>query len=101
MLSFILPLFLKSKNFALYFVALLLVLGIGYFAFSYSKIKSEKENCKKEIDNYKKIEEEVKIFHEEKINLLKETLKIRQNAKKIDYNDSGNLDDDFLLKSLE
>ena len=59
-------------------------------------IKVEKEN-----EEYKRIEQETKIFHEENIVKLKETLKIRDNAKKIDYNDNGNLDDDFLLKSLE
>ena len=59
-------------------------------------IKVEREN-----EEYKRIEEETKVFHEENIIKLKETLKIRDNAKKIDYNDNGNLDDDFLLKSLE
>lgn len=59
-------------------------------------IKVEKEN-----EEYKRIEQETKVFHEENIVKLKETLKIRDNAKKIDYNDNGNLDDDFLLKSLE
>ena len=56
---------------------------------------------KRENEEYKRIEQETKVFHEENIVKLKETLKIRDNAKKIDYNDNGNLDDDFLLKSLE
>jgi hypothetical protein len=56
---------------------------------------------KKQIEEYQRIEQETKEFHQEKIIELKETLKKRDNAKKIDYNESGNLDDDFLLKSLE
>jgi hypothetical protein len=56
---------------------------------------------KKQIAEYQRIEQETKEFHQEKIIELKETLKKRNNAKKIDYNDGGNLDDDFLLKSLE
>ena len=76
-----------------------LIVGLGIFViylFNISYIGK-----KQKIEEYKRIEQETKVFHEENIVKLKETLKIRDNAKKIDYNDSGNLDDDFLLKSLE
>jgi len=39
--------------------------------------------------------------YKEKIQELKTTLNKTKNAKKIDYNNGGNLDDDFLLKALE
>lgn len=94
MISFILPYILKSKNFAIGIIGVLLLLFIISFVDNYFKAQDK-------IEEYKRIEEETKVFHEENIVKLKETLKIRDNAKKIDYNDSGNLDDDFLLKSLE
>jgi hypothetical protein len=94
MISFILPYILKSKNFAIGIIGVLLLLFIISFVDNYFESQDK-------IQEYKRIEEETKIFHEENIVKLKETLKIRDNAKKIDYNDSGNLDDDFLLKSLE
>jgi hypothetical protein len=53
------------------------------------------------IKEYQRIEKETKVFHEEKIQELKTTLNKAKNAKKIDYNDGGNFDDDFLLKALE
>jgi CHASE3 domain sensor protein len=56
---------------------------------------------KKQIEEYQRIEQETKEFHQEKIQELKETLNNAKNAKKIDYNDGGNIDDDFLLKALE
>ena len=59
-------------------------------------IKVQKEN-----ELYRKVEEETKVYHEENIQKLKTTLNNAKNAKKIDYNDSGNLDDDYLLKALE
>lgn len=94
MISFILPYILKSKNFVIGIIGVLLLLFIISFVDNYFKAQDK-------IEEYKRIEEETKVFHEENIVKLKETLKIRDNAKKIDYNDSGNLDDDFLLKSLE
>ena len=94
MISFILPYILKSKNFVIGIIGVLLLLFIVSFVDNYFEAQDK-------IEEYKRIEEEAKVFHEENIVKLKETLKIRDNAKKIDYNDSGNLDDDFLLKSLE
>lgn len=94
MISFILPYILKSKNFVIGIICVILLLFIVGFVNNYF-------DTKEEIKEYKRIEEETKVFHEKNIVKLKETLKIRDNAKKIDYNDSGNLDDDFLLKSLE
>jgi hypothetical protein len=94
MISFILPYILKSKNFAIGIIGVLLLLFIISFVDNYFEAQDK-------IEEYKRIEQETKVFHEENIVKLKETLKIRDNAKKIDYNDSGNLDDDFLLKSLE
>jgi uncharacterized membrane protein YhiD involved in acid resistance len=92
-MGFLQILFWFKKN-ILAIVLILLFLAMFYLA--NRTIKVEKEN-----EEYKRIEQETKIFHEENIVKLKETLKIRDNAKKIDYNDNGNLDDDFLLKSLE
>ena len=94
MINFILAHVVKSKNFAIGIIGVILLLFIVGFVNNYFEAQDK-------IEEYKRIEEEVKVFHEENIVKLKETLKIRDNAKKIDYNDSGNLDDDFLLKSLE
>jgi hypothetical protein len=94
MLNFILPLILKSKNFVIGVVGVMLLLFIISFVDNYFEAKNK-------IEEYKRIEQETKEFHEEKIVQLKTTLTKRRNAKKIDYNDGGNLDDDFLLKSLE
>ena len=92
-MSFLQILFWFKKN-ILSIVLILFFLAMFYLV--NRTIKVEREN-----EEYKRIEEEAKVFHEDNIVKLKETLKIRDNAKKIDYNDSGNLDDDFLLKSLE
>jgi len=94
MLSFILPLILKSKNFVIGAVGIILFLFIFCFVNNYFEAQDK-------IEEFERIEQETKEFHQEKIVELKETLKKRNNAKKIDYNDGGNLDDDFLLKSLE
>jgi hypothetical protein len=94
MISFILDYGAKSKNFAIGIIGVLLLLFIVSFVDNYFEAQDK-------IEEYKRIEEEAKVFHEENIVKLKETLKIRDNAKKIDFNDTGNLDDDFLLKSLE
>ena len=85
---------MSPKKFIIAVIVGLTIFWIFIFYVSY-KVKKEK------IEEYKRIEEEAKVFHEENIVKLKETLKIRDNAKKIDYNDSGNLDDDYLLKALE
>ena len=92
-MGFLQILFWFKKN-ILAIVLILFFLAMFYLV--NRTIKVEKEN-----EEYKRIEQETKVFHEENIVKLKETLKIRDNAKKIDYNDNGNLDDDFLLKSLE
>lgn len=94
MLNLILPLILKSKNFVIGIIGVILLLFIISFVDNYFEAKNK-------IEEYKRIEEETKVFHEEKIVELKTTLNKRRNAKKSDYNIDGNLDDDFLLKSLE
>ena len=94
MINFILAYVVKSKNFAIGIIGVILLLFIVGFVNNYFETKNK-------IKEYQRIEQETKVFHEENIVKLKETLKIRDNAKKIDYNDNGNLDDDYLLKALE
>jgi hypothetical protein len=94
MLNFILPLILKSKNFAIGVIGVILFLFILGFVNNYFEAQDR-------VKEYEKIEQETKEFHQEKIQELKETLNKAKNAKKIDYNNDGNLDDDFLLKALE
>ena len=86
-------LFWFKKN-ILAIVLILFFLSLFYLVNKTIKVKKENEE-------YKRIEEETKVFHEENIQKLKTTLNNAKNAKKIDYNDSGNLDDDYLLKALE
>jgi hypothetical protein len=94
MLSFILPLILKSKNFAIGVIGVILFLFILGFVNNYFEAQNK-------VKEYERIEQETKEFHQEKIQELKTTLNKAKNAKKIDYNNDGNLDDDFLLKALE
>jgi hypothetical protein len=94
MLNFILPLIIKSKNFAIAFAIIIVFLIFIGFVHNYFKAKNK-------VKEYERIEQETKEFHQEKIVELKTTLNKVKNAKKIDYNESGNLDDDFLLKALE
>ncbi len=94
MLSFILPLILKSKNFAIGVIGVILFLFILGFVNNYFEVQNK-------VKEYQKIEQETKEFHQEKIQELKTTLNKAKNAKKTDYNDGGNIDDDFLLKALE
>jgi hypothetical protein len=101
MLNLILPYLLKSKKFVIAIIVGLALLLITMLITSYYKTKQEILNCKNEIKEYKRIEEEVKVFHEDNIIKLKATLNNAKNAKKIDYNNGGNIDDDFLLKALE
>lgn len=86
-------LFWARKNILAIFL-ILFFLSLFYLVNKTIKVKKENEE-------YKRIEEETKVFHEENIQKLKTTLNNAKNAKKIDYNDSGNLDDDYLLKALE
>ena len=94
MLNFILPLILKSKNFAIAIAIIIVFLILIGFVHNYFKAKNK-------VKEFERIEQETKEFHQEKIVELKTTLNKVKNAKKIDYNESGNLDDDFLLKALE
>jgi CHASE3 domain sensor protein len=94
MLNFILPLILKSKNFAFGLLGIIIFFILVCFAYNYFEAQNK-------VKEYEKIEEETKEFHQEKIQELKTTLNKAKNAKKIDYNDGGNIDDDFLLKALE
>ena len=94
MINFIITYALKSKNFFIGIIGIILFLFIIGFVNYYFQTKYE-------IKEYKRIEEETKVYHEENIQKLKTTLNNAKNAKKIDYNDSGNLDDDYLLKALE
>ena len=77
-------------------IIVLILFFLTMFYLINKTIKVQKEN-----ELYRKVEEETKIYHEENIKKLKTTLNNAKNAKKIDYNDSGNLDDDYLLKALE
>lgn len=94
MINFIINYALKSKNFFIGIIGVILFLFIVGFVNNYFDTKYK-------IKEYKRIEEETKVYHEENIQKLKTTLNNAKNAKKIDYNDSGNLDDDYLLKALE
>jgi len=94
MFNLILPLILKSKNFVIGVVGVILLLFIISFVNNYFEAQDK-------VKEYERIEQETKEFHQEKIQELKTTLNKAKNAKKIDYNDSGNIDDDFLLKALE
>ena len=94
MINFILAYVVKSKNFAIGIIGVILLLFIVGFVNNYFETKSK-------IKEYQRIEEEVKVFHEDNIQKLKTTLNNSKNAKKIDFNDAGNLDDDYLLRALE
>lgn len=94
MINFIMTYALKSKNFVIGIIGVILFLFIVGFVNNYFDTKYK-------IKEYQRIEEETKVFHEDNIIKLKTTLNNAKNAKKIDYNDSGNLDDDYLLKALE
>jgi len=94
MLNFILPLILKSKNFVIGIIGIILLLFVFGFINNYFEAQDK-------VKEFERIEQETKEFHQEKIVELKTTLNKVKNAKKIDYNESGNLDDDFLLKALE
>lgn len=85
------------KNSKTFLIAIAIIIFFVFAFYLVNKtIKVQKEN-----ELYKKVEEETKVYHEENIQKLKTTLNNAKNAKKIDYNDSGNLDDDYLLKALE
>ena len=94
MINFILAYVVKSKNFAIGIIGVILLLFIVGFVNNYFETKNK-------IIEYQRIEEETKVFHEDNIIKLKTTLNNAKNAKKSDFNDSGNLDDDYLLKALE
>jgi len=94
MLSFILPLILKSKNFAFGLLGIIIFFILVCFVDNYFDAQNK-------VKEYERIEQETKEFHQEKIQELKTTLNKAKNAKKIDYNNDGNIDDDFLLKALE
>ena len=94
MINFIITYALKSKNFVIGIIGVILLLFIVGFVNNYFDTKYK-------IKEYERIEEEVKVFHGDNIQKLKTTLNNSKNAKKIDFNDSGNLDDDYLLKALE
>ena len=94
MINFILAYVVKSKNFVIGIIGVILLLFIVSFVNNYFETKNK-------IKEYQRIEEETKVFHEDNIIKLKTTLNNAKNAKKSDFNDSGNLDDDYLLKALE
>ena len=94
MFNLILPLIAKSKNFAIGVIGVILFLFIISFVNNYFEAQDK-------VKEYQRIEKETNEFHQEKIQQLKTTLNKAKNVKKIDYNDGGNLDDDFLLQALE
>ena len=83
---------MSPKKFIIYLIVGLAILFIFYVSYNVKKQK---------IEEYKRIEQETKVFHEENIQKLKTTLNNAKNAKKSDFNDTGNLDDDYLLEALE
>ena len=90
-----LPIILKnSKTFLIGTIIIIFFVFAFYLVNKTIKVKRENEE-------YKRIEEETKVFHEENIVKLKTTLNNAKNAKKSDFNDTGNLDNDFLLEALE
>ena len=84
----------SSKKLIIALIVLLAIFPMSIFYISYY-FKKQK------IEEYKRIEQETKVFHEENIQKLKTTLNNAKNAKKSDFNDTGNLDDDYLLEALE
>ena len=94
MINFILAYVIKSKNFAIGIIGVILLLFIVGFVNNYFETKNK-------IKEYQRIEEETKVFHEDNIQKLKTTLNNSKNAKKSDFNDNNNLDDDYLLRALE
>ena len=84
----------SSKKTIIVFIVLFAIFPMSIFYISYY-FKKQK------IEEYKRIEKEAKVFHEENIQKLKTTLNNAKNAKKSDFNDTGNLDDDYLLEALE
>jgi hypothetical protein len=85
---------MSPKKFIIYLIVGLTIFWIFIFYISYI-------GKKQKIEEYKRIEQETKVFHEENIQKLKTTLNNAKNAKKSDFNDTGNLDDDYLLEALE
>jgi len=67
MLNFILPLILKSKNFAISLAIIIVFLILIGFVHNYFKAKNK-------VKEYERIEQETKEFHQEKIVELKTTL---------------------------
>ena len=94
MINFILAYVVKSKNFVIGIIGVILLLFIVGFVNNYFETKNK-------IKEYQRIEEETKVFHEDNIIKLKTTLNNSKNVKKSDFNDTGNLDDDYLLRALE
>ena len=94
MINFIITYALKSKNFVFGLLWVIIFFILVCFFDNYFETKYK-------IEEYKKIEEETKVYHEKNIQKLKTTLNNAKNANKSDFNDTGNLDDDYLLKALE
>ena len=94
MINFIITYALKSKNFVIGLLGVIIFFILVCFVDNYFDTKYK-------IKEYQRIEEETKVFHEDNIVKLKTTLNNAKNAKKSDFNDTGNLDDDYLLKALE
>ena len=80
MINFIITYALKSKNFAIGIIGVILLLFIVGFVNNYFETKNK-------IKEYERIEEETKVFHEDNIIKLKTTLNNAKNAKKIDFNE--------------
>ena len=94
MINFIITYALKSKNFVIGLLGVIIFFILVCFVDNYFEAQDK-------IKEYQRIEEETKVFHEDNIVKLKTTLNNAKNAKKSDFNDTGNLDDDYLLKVLE
>jgi hypothetical protein len=74
---------------------------LGIFIVPATKFVLDKKKCEKQLLEFQEQIELDKKIHQERLDKLTTTLKKAKNVKKNDYNYTGNLDDDFLLKELK
>jgi hypothetical protein len=74
---------------------------IGLLAYPITKLYFDNKYCQEDLSLYKQQIELDKKRHQERLDKLTTTLKKAKNVKKNDYNYTGNLNDDFLLKELK
>lgn len=81
-----------------YAIGLICLSLIANFFFYFKGKESGSEEAKKQYEVEQKIDQEI---HEERINNINKVLNASKNAKKNDFNKSGNIDNDFLLQVIE